>query len=155
MSIICVLPVIAAFYDLLATLRVPFGAFDAIWNAFDTVLGFRSLLDAIDGRIRRHTGPLTKFGTNLIGVIWRHLAVSTSIQAHSTEASQTPRKAFRNLKYISRPFEHIWTPPALLTPSISVFSIFRNAFGRCSGILAIFVMHLDAVRGFWHISQRI
>lgn len=127
---------------------VPFGAFDALWNAFDTVLGFRRLLDAIDGLIRRHTGSLTKFGTNLIRVIWHHSVVSTSVQAHSTEASQTPRKAFRNLKYISRPFEHIWTPPALLTPSISVFSIFRNAFGRCSGILSYFATHLGAVRGF-------
>lgn len=33
-------------------------------------------------------------------------------------------------------------PPALLTPSIRVFSIFRNAFGRCSGLLAYFATHL-------------
>lgn len=82
--------------------------------------------------------------------------VSTFIQTHSAVASQTPHRAFRNLKCISRPFERIWTPPGAFNAIHQCFQyisqriwalfralgIFRNAFGRCSGLLAYFATHL-------------
>ena len=170
MSIICVLAVISAFYDLLAALRVPFGAFDASWNAFDTVLGLRRLLER---NWRANLTPFKSFGENRDefdrGVVWYHSVVSTSIQTHSIGANPTPRRVFAQLgtylrlfwtqldaarafNAVHQSFQHLsqrtWT-------SFGAFDIFRNAFGRCSGLLAYFATHLDAARGFWHISQRI
>lgn len=159
MSIICVLPVISAFYDLLAALRVPFGAFDAllkrIWHRFGLPASLKTQL----------TGE-----SCVIQGLWRN---SERIWSGLFGAIQWFRRPFKHIR--SGQIRHrtgffaIWNtfrdrlnvfgrPPALLTPSISVlsifrkriwalfeaFGIFRNAFGRRSGLLAYFATHLTS-----------